>query len=245
MHFPTIALLACIAVVSAGLLPEKSYMDSLELENDSHPSYEFAYNVDDTQSGDVKTQRESRDGENVKGQYTLNDADGYKRIVDYSVNGESGFTAVVRRERLTDTKNIEVPKPIVTTTTTTTTTKKPVIPSKQLVNKARVQPPAFVRTTVVHHHQTPTVYHAAPAVHLGHTAHHIVHTAPTTTVLKSSPAVITTHHHTPAVVHHHTPAVIHHAPAASVVHHAPAASVVHHHTPSLATPHQVSYVHYH
>ncbi|XP_061393847.1 pupal cuticle protein Edg-84A-like [Musca vetustissima] len=242
MQFKFVILLASIAFVSAGLLPENFE------QNDPHANYEFSYSVDDQESGDVKTQLENRDGDSVQGQYTLNDADGYKRIVDYSVNGDSGFRATVRRERLDDAEtytkqSIEKPAAEVKENLV-----KPVVPAKPLVQKPvvqkpLVQTPGYLRTTVVHQ---PAIYHApAPVVHLTpSTHHHIVHAAPATTVLKSTPTVITTttHHHTPAVVHHHAPAVV----RAAVVHHAPATAVVHHHTPAVATPHHhVSYVHYH
>lgn len=237
MQFKFIVFVTVLAFASAGVLPENFE------QNDPHPNYEFSYSVDDQESGDVKSQQENRDGENVQGQYTINDADGYKRIVDYSVSGESGFRAMVRRERLND--NVEhvtkqapaKPLPVKENLI------KPVVPAKPLVKKPVVQAPTYLRTTVVHQ---PALYHApAPVVHLAPSTHHhhIVHAAPaTTTVLKSSPTVITTHHHSPAVVHHHTPAVV----RAAVVHHAPTtATLVHHHAPAVATPHHVSYVHYH
>lgn len=197
MPFKVCLVLACAAAVLADNFPE---------ENNSHPNYEFAYAVNDPTTGDVKAHQENRDGDSVQGQYYLNDADGYKRIVDYTVNGDSGFKAVVRREPLTSANEVNV--------------KQSIVKAKPIVQKLVVQSPAYLRHTVVHHHQPATLYQAAaPVFHLGHSAHHIVHGAPTTTLLKSSPAVITTHH---------SPTVVHHAPA----------TVVHHHTPS-------AYVHYH
>ena len=69
-------------------------------EFDPHPQYTYGYDVKDALTGDSKTQVETRDGGVVSGQYSLNDADGYRRIVDYTADPINGFNAVVRREPL-------------------------------------------------------------------------------------------------------------------------------------------------
>ncbi|XP_014368513.2 larval cuticle protein A2B-like [Papilio machaon] len=58
----------------------------------------FAYDVADPNTGDYKSQVESRIGGTVKGQYSLIDPDGTKRIVDYTADDINGFNAVVRKE---------------------------------------------------------------------------------------------------------------------------------------------------
>lgn len=58
----------------------------------------FAYNVADPYTGDYKSQVETRVGSNVQGQYSLLDADGTKRTVDYSADDFNGFNAVVRKD---------------------------------------------------------------------------------------------------------------------------------------------------
>ncbi|CAH0726174.1 unnamed protein product, partial [Brenthis ino] len=58
----------------------------------------FAYDVADPYSGDFKSQVESRSGGNVRGQYSLLEADGTKRVVDYAADDVNGFNAVVRKE---------------------------------------------------------------------------------------------------------------------------------------------------
>ncbi|XP_028136474.2 cuticle protein 21-like [Diabrotica virgifera virgifera] len=60
--------------------------------------YDFSYGVEDPHTGDVKSQHETREGDVVKGSYSLIEADGTKRIVEYTVDGHSGFNAVVHRE---------------------------------------------------------------------------------------------------------------------------------------------------
>ncbi|KAK7869773.1 hypothetical protein R5R35_008307 [Gryllus longicercus] len=58
--------------------------------------YEYRYAVDDPASGVVSQRWEHRLGEYVKGAYSLVEPDGSVRHVDYEVDGEKGFHAVVR-----------------------------------------------------------------------------------------------------------------------------------------------------
>lgn len=82
-----------MAVASAGLLP------SYEV-HDSNPQYSFAYGVKDSLSGDDKSQHEVRDGDVVKGQYSLVEPDGSRRIVDYTADPINGFNAVVSKQEV-------------------------------------------------------------------------------------------------------------------------------------------------
>ncbi|XP_033150077.1 cuticle protein 21 isoform X1 [Drosophila busckii] len=68
--------------------------------DDPHPKYNFAYDVQDSLSGDSKSQVETRDGDVVQGEYSLDDADGYRRTVKYTADDIHGFNAVVHREPL-------------------------------------------------------------------------------------------------------------------------------------------------
>ena len=212
--FQVISFLACLVAVGAARLPEVTTTENI----DSHASYNFNYSVDDSITGDVKAQTETRDGDNVQGQYTLNDADGYKRIVDYSSDAVSGFKATVRRERLVAPSKLVVQQTIVPQSVVKVT------PKKQI---PKVFEPKATSVLVHHHHHQPaTVNYVDP-----HTVH-LVHTSPSAAIVKSVPTLITT-------THHHTPAVVHHAPA-TVLHHAPALVKT-----SIGAPHHVSYVHYH
>ena len=67
-------------------------------ENDPHPRYSFAYDVQDAITGDSKAQHEERDGDIVRGSYSLIEADGSRRIVEYTADPVNGFNAVVSRE---------------------------------------------------------------------------------------------------------------------------------------------------
>lgn len=71
---------------------------TVEVEAPAH--YDFAYSVHDEHTGDIKSQTESRKGDQVHGQYTLIDADGFLRTVDYTSDAHNGFNAVVRRDPL-------------------------------------------------------------------------------------------------------------------------------------------------
>jgi Insect cuticle protein len=62
-----------------------------------HPSYHYSYGVSDPKTKDSHSQWEHRDGDKVHGEYSLDEADGTKRIVKYSSDKKTGFTAHVER----------------------------------------------------------------------------------------------------------------------------------------------------
>nr|CAD7441946.1 unnamed protein product [Timema bartmani] len=66
-------------------------------EHYAHPQYSFDYAVHDPHTGDVKNQWESRDGDVVKGSYSLVESDGTVRTVDYTADKHNGFNAVVKK----------------------------------------------------------------------------------------------------------------------------------------------------
>nr|AAX12433.1 Dbuz\Ccp3-PA [Drosophila buzzatii] len=128
MAFKFVALASLIAAVSAGLIPVEHqeqqqlyhtgvpqaqhviYQKPHDIHahaharevypDDPHPKYNFAYDVQDAVSGDSKSQTESRDGDVVQGEYSLDDADGFRRTVKYTADSVNGFNAVVHREPL-------------------------------------------------------------------------------------------------------------------------------------------------
>lgn len=59
------------------------------------PHYSFNYGVRDHHTGDVKSQWEVRDGDSVKGEYSLLEPDGTTRTVKYTADKHHGFNAVV------------------------------------------------------------------------------------------------------------------------------------------------------
>uniref|UniRef100_A0A182QBX5 Cuticle protein 19 n=1 Tax=Anopheles farauti TaxID=69004 RepID=A0A182QBX5_9DIPT len=87
-----LALLACLAIVASA-----QYHGQYEhKEHYAHPKYKFEYGVKDPHTGDHKTQWEIRDGDVVKGAYTLHEADGTERVVEYKSDGHNGFEANVK-----------------------------------------------------------------------------------------------------------------------------------------------------
>lgn len=63
----------------------------------AYPKYSFNYGVADGHTGDQKTQQEVRDGDVVKGSYSLQEPDGTIRTVHYTADDHNGFNAVVTR----------------------------------------------------------------------------------------------------------------------------------------------------
>ncbi|XP_029666988.1 ras guanine nucleotide exchange factor P-like [Formica exsecta] len=84
------------AVVPA-VLPAAAPLAKLE-EFDAVPQYSFAYDVQDAVTGDSKAQYETRNGDIVRGSYSLIEADGTRRIVEYTADPINGFNAIVSRE---------------------------------------------------------------------------------------------------------------------------------------------------
>ncbi|VEN46131.1 unnamed protein product [Callosobruchus maculatus] len=61
------------------------------------PKYTFKYGVSDHHTGDIKSAHEERDGDVVKGQYSLVEPDGSIRTVKYTADKHSGFNAIVHK----------------------------------------------------------------------------------------------------------------------------------------------------
>ena len=67
----------------------------------AYPKYSFNYGIKDPHTGDIKSQAEERDGDVVKGQYSLVEPDGSVRTVDYTADDHNGFNAVVHKTAAT------------------------------------------------------------------------------------------------------------------------------------------------
>lgn len=63
----------------------------------AYPKYAYNYGVKDLHTGDAKSQHEVRDGDVVKGEYSLVEPDGSVRIVQYVADDVHGFNAVVKK----------------------------------------------------------------------------------------------------------------------------------------------------
>ena len=75
----------------------------------SHPKYSFKYGVEDHHTGDMKSAKEERDGDVVRGEYSLVEPDGSIRTVKYTADDKNGFNAVVHVHhgaKFTDIKDL-------------------------------------------------------------------------------------------------------------------------------------------
>lgn len=84
---------------------------AINTEYDPAPQYTYAYNIEDSLTGDYKSQQESRDGDIVKGSYSLVEPDGNVRTVIYTADSVNGFNAVVQRGPLVHSKGVPVVQP--------------------------------------------------------------------------------------------------------------------------------------
>ncbi|XP_050674479.1 uncharacterized protein LOC126971997 [Leptidea sinapis] len=62
-----------------------------------YPQYAYNYAVYDPVTNDKKAQWETRDGDVVKGSYSLVEPDGTLRVVEYNADDHRGFNAVVKK----------------------------------------------------------------------------------------------------------------------------------------------------
>lgn len=85
-------------VLQKAILPSHTLVKKTDDDFDPNPQYQFSYDIHDGLTGDAKSQTESRNGDVVKGQYSLIEADGTRRIVDYTADDVNGFNAVVTKE---------------------------------------------------------------------------------------------------------------------------------------------------
>jgi hypothetical protein len=97
-----IALALLIAAVHAVPIEYAHYpapvlAHAVQPEPVSYPKYSFNYGIKDPHTGDIKSQAEERDGDVVKGQYSLVEPDGSVRTVDYTADDHNGFNAVVHK----------------------------------------------------------------------------------------------------------------------------------------------------
>lgn len=105
MNFQLTVFAALIAIARAsGVVPVAAPLAVAaklsDSEFDPNPQYSFAYDVQDTITGDSKSQIESRNGNLVQGQYSVVDPDGTRRVVDYTADPVNGFNAVVSKQPL-------------------------------------------------------------------------------------------------------------------------------------------------
>ncbi|XP_058833006.1 cuticle protein 8-like [Topomyia yanbarensis] len=85
------------ALLHAPVLHAAPVLKHVVAEPVAYPKYSFNYGIKDPHTGDIKSQAEERDGDVVKGQYSLVEPDGSVRTVDYTADDHNGFNAVVHK----------------------------------------------------------------------------------------------------------------------------------------------------
>ncbi|XP_044258222.1 larval cuticle protein A2B-like [Tribolium madens] len=151
MAFKLFVLAAFVAVARASVIAPVSYAHVpvvktvVDSEYDPNPQYSYAYDVQDPITGDSKSQVESRSGDVVHGQYSLNDPDGTRRTVDYTADPINGFNAVVKKSPLVHAIATPVVKSV------------PVVHSNEVV--------ANVANTVAYSAPVSHVAYSAPVAH--------------------------------------------------------------------------------
>ncbi|CAG4938080.1 unnamed protein product [Colias eurytheme] len=97
---PAVQQVSHLSVASGSSAHHSKNVHTEFLENyDAHPRYAFEYGVNDPHTGDIKQQKEERDGDVVKGQYSLVEPDGSVRTVNYVADWETGFHADVHNSK--------------------------------------------------------------------------------------------------------------------------------------------------
>lgn len=74
-----------------------TYLDLILFCLQTYPQYAFNYGVNDPYTGDIKSHEEVRDGDVVRGSYTVNEPDGTIRVVEYTADDYNGFNVVVKK----------------------------------------------------------------------------------------------------------------------------------------------------
>uniref|UniRef100_A0A182WCF1 Uncharacterized protein n=1 Tax=Anopheles minimus TaxID=112268 RepID=A0A182WCF1_9DIPT len=97
------------ALVHAPVAVHAPVLKHVVAEPVAYPKYSFNYGIKDPHTGDIKSQAEERDGDVVKGQYSLVEPDGSVRTVDYTADDHNGFNAVVHKSAPAVQKVIAAP----------------------------------------------------------------------------------------------------------------------------------------
>ncbi|CAK1553802.1 unnamed protein product [Leptosia nina] len=96
-----LGLLACMSVVAAQAVTFTAFHAPVPVpvavRPVAYPRYSFNYGVKDPHTGDIKSQQEERNGDAVRGSYSLVEPDGTTRTVSYTADDHNGFNAVVHR----------------------------------------------------------------------------------------------------------------------------------------------------
>ena len=77
----------------------------------ANPSYQFGFDVKDDEFTNYQNRKEQRDGNVIKGSYSVVDSDGFIRTVTYTADPKEGFKAEVSRQPTDIVVKIPTPAP--------------------------------------------------------------------------------------------------------------------------------------
>lgn len=160
------ALIAFVAVTKAQIVPQIVPISAkgTDAEFNAHPQYHFEYSVNDPITGDAKSQQESRDGDVVQGTYSLVEADGTLRTVEYTADAVSGFNAVVSRSGSPVAQPVAPASiPIVTSKLAPATVLKTVPATTPLIKTAAAAPVYSVYSYPKNYNTYPYAYSRYPS----------------------------------------------------------------------------------
>ncbi|OWR42311.1 putative cuticle protein [Danaus plexippus plexippus] len=90
-------ILVVSCLIAATVANQPSILSYDILEGTSQKNYDFEYSVNDPSTGDNKAQWEVREGDVVRGAYSLVEPGGSIRIVEYTADPIRGFNSKMRR----------------------------------------------------------------------------------------------------------------------------------------------------
>lgn len=175
-----------------------------QLEEHSPAQYDFSYSVNDPHTGDIKEQHESRQGDNVQGQYSLVEPDGQRRTVQYTADALNGFNAVVLRDGVSQHATQLAPVASVASLPTVTLAHRsaPLATISHATPVTYTQHAAPITTYATQQHlATPVAYthsHATPV-----TTYHAAQPQIAYTSHQAAPIAYTTHQATPIAYAQH------------------------------------------
>lgn len=98
--------------LSLSLSPHsKWWLNLLSLFLQGNSSYQFGFDVKDDEYTNYQNRKEVRDGNVIKGSYSVVDSDGFIRTVTYTADPKEGFKADVVREPTDIVVKIPTPAP--------------------------------------------------------------------------------------------------------------------------------------
>ncbi|XP_045765012.1 uncharacterized protein LOC123867157 [Maniola jurtina] len=150
LNYWFVVVLALVAAVHSSVL--------VKVDGDSSS---FSYDVADPNTGDYKSQTETRVGGNVVGQYSLVDPDGTQRVVDYTADDVNGFNAVVRKEPLA--KTVVAATPVVAAAPAVVAARTVVAATPSVVASPTVY--ASSAPVLSRSYYAPSVYSAVPSAY--------------------------------------------------------------------------------